>query len=928
MKTPTNYWSFNRGLVSPLALARIDIKRVGMSAELMTNWMPRALGSMSLRPGTRYMHATRDNDPCVLIPFIYSTDDTAILELTPTRMRVSRGSDSIWLARPTVTTVLTNGGFTSDLSGWTDADEAGAASVWDNSLGFGTMLLTGTGNAEARRRQEVTVSGGNAGVEHSLLFYVNRGEGTLRVGSSAGASDYANISLRRGWYSIAFTPTGNFHIEFASIVNRPTQIFSVSIGAGAVFEILTPWTDDELQGLTWDQSGDVVFVASKSRVQYRIERYATRSWAIVEYRPNDGPFRAINRSAVTLAPGALQGTTTLTASRAFWLQSHVGAIFRVESSGQRVAASITAADQWSGEIRITGVEDTRKFTVERSGTWSATITLQRSLGAPGAWTDVATYTSNGSVEFDDGLDNQIAYYRIGVKTGNFTSGTAEVSLTYSSGSIRGVCRVVSITSATVAQVDVLTPFGGTEPTRVWWEGVWSDRRGYPSAVCFYDGRLWWAGNDRIYGSISDAFDSFDDEQEGDSGPISRSLGSGPVDSINWLLPLGQLIVGTQGSEMVAKSSNIEEPLTPTAFRLAPVSTQGSRARVPAARVDTSGIFVQRCGSRVYEVLPDNGGFTYASRELTSIVPEIGQPGIRRVAIARQPDTRVYCVRDDGKCAVLVFDPVEEVNCWVLLETQGRFEDVAVLPGPIEDQVYFVVNRLDNWPGNRFVEVLAPDYLSRGEFVSYLSDCSFNYEGPPTGAITGGAHLANRQVDVWGDGRYIGRFTMSAGGVVTLPPDVLVSFAVIGLPYEARFRSTKLGHTLQDGRTSLTQRQRIRQVGLVLGNTHVRGLEIGQDFDHLEPLPVVEKAGIVGDLVPPDLAFEHSRDTAFVPGLGAIWAPIGGDPAVDAIWRAYEMDSIPVSGGWDTDARLCLKAQSPLPCTVLAAIVVHDTNFKG
>ena len=928
MKNTTNYLAFNRGLVSPLALARLDLKRVGMSAEEMTNWMPRALGSMSLRPGTRYMHSTRNNGACVLIPFVFSTTDTALIELTDTKMRVSSGQDNIYLSRPTVTTTLTNGGFTSDLSGWTDADEAGAASSWDNSLGFGTMLLEGTGVNEARRRQEVTVSGGNLNTEHSLLFYVNRGEGFLRVGSAAGDSDYADIPLTKGWYSIAFTPTANFHIEFASVVNRPTQIFSVSIGAGAVFEITTPWVAADLESLSWDQSGDVIFVASGgSTVQYRIERYATRSWAVVEYRPKDGPFRTINTSAVRLTPGALQGETTLTASRGFWEADHVGAIFRVESSGQEVEVDVTAEDQWSDPIRVTGIEDGRKFTVTRAGTWSATVTLQRSVAEPGAWVDVATYTSNASVTFDDGLDNQIIYYRIGVDTGDFTSGTAELSLSYSNGSIRGIARVVSITNDTTAVVDVLKPFGGTDATPNWWEGVWSDKRGFPSAVTFYDGRLWWAGNDRIYGSISDAFDSFDDEEEGDSGPITRSIGSGPVEAINWLLPLSQLVVGTQGSELVAKSSNIEEPLTPTAFRLAPVSTQGSRKDVPAVRVDSSGIFAQRCGSRLFEVLPENGGFTYASRELTSIIPEIGEPGIRRIAVARQPDTRIYCVRDDGKCAVLVFDPVEEVNCWVLIETDGSFEDVAVLPGTIEDQVYFVVNR-PGWPGGRFVEVLAPDFQTRGGHETYLSDCCYLRQGPRTSTITGAGHLAGRNVVVWGDGRYIGEFTVSTGGVVTLPDDSPVNSAVIGLPYTARFKSTKLGHILRDGRTSLTQRQRIDHVGLVLNTTHVKGLEFGQDFENLEPMPVFEKGGLIGDLVPPNLVFGQSGSTAEVPGLGRIWCPIYGDPDVDSIWYAYEEDSIPVSGTWDTDARLCLKAQSPFPCTVLAALVDHTTNFKG
>ena len=43
--------ALNRGIISRYGLARIDLERTGMAAEEMTNWVPRVMGSMSLRPG-------------------------------------------------------------------------------------------------------------------------------------------------------------------------------------------------------------------------------------------------------------------------------------------------------------------------------------------------------------------------------------------------------------------------------------------------------------------------------------------------------------------------------------------------------------------------------------------------------------------------------------------------------------------------------------------------------------------------------------------------------------------------------------------------------------------------------------------------------------------------------------------------------------
>ena len=126
-KDITTHYAFNRGLVSPLSLARQDLKRMALSAEQQNNWMPRVLGAMMLRPGTTYLHSTRSDAAAVHIPFVFATDDTAIVELTDSAMRVVV-SDAV-LTRPSVSTAVTNGNFDTDVTGWTDSDESGGTSA-------------------------------------------------------------------------------------------------------------------------------------------------------------------------------------------------------------------------------------------------------------------------------------------------------------------------------------------------------------------------------------------------------------------------------------------------------------------------------------------------------------------------------------------------------------------------------------------------------------------------------------------------------------------------------------------------------------------------------------------------------------------------------------------------------------------------------
>lgn len=877
-------YAFNRGIISRRALHRLDLKRSALAAETQTNWMPLVLGPMMLRPGTRYSGRTQSDAAVQMIPFVFSTTDTALLECSASAMRVWI-SDAL-LTRPTVSSTVTNGTFDAGITGWTDSDESGGVST---GVAGGYLNLAGTETAYAQVDQEIPVAVADRGVEHGLRVQVIKGTVTLSVGATIGTGTYiSDMLLGPGWHSVAVTPTANFWIRLASRGIAPAQVSACTIEAWGVVTLPAPWAAGDLGLLRYDQSGDVVFIAYGTGRQQRIERQATRSWSVVDYLPKDGPFRSLNTGPITLTPSVLTGIGTLTASKPLFSPSHVGALYRLESVGQTVARDITAENQWSDPIRVTGISGERAIAITVSAlTGTHTVVVQRSIGAIGLWTDVSTlsWTANVSTSYNDTLDNQIIYYRIGCKTGGYTSGGSTTSLSSASGSISGVCRVTAWTSATVVAIDVLKAFGAITATNDWYEGMWSGKRGWPSAVALYEGRLWWAGKDSLVGSLSDAYSSFDDAVEGDSGLIKRTIGSGPVDSISWLLPLGQLLIGTQGGEKTAKASSLDEPLTPTACALKPISTQGSAAVSPIV-VDTSGIFVQRNSSRIYELALNDTGYTYSAKELTAIVPELGATGFTRLAVQRAPDTRVHCVRGDGKVAVLVYDRVEEVNSWVTIETDGEVEDVVVLPAATEDAVYYVVKRTLGAATVRYLERMALLSESVGAATTVLTDASICAAGPLS-TVTGLDHLEGKTVAAWGNSKDLGTYTV-VGGAVTLSENA--TGITVGLPYTATFKSARLA--LSDA--PLTQRSRIDHVGLVMLDTHPQGLQYGQELAYLDNLPLMEQGVLV-------------------------------DP--DTIRDLYGEDAIPINGTWTTDSRLCLVAASPRPCTVAAAVVVGAENAK-
>jgi hypothetical protein len=880
--------AFNRGLLSPLGLGRIDLKRTTLSAETQTNWIARVLGSAMLRPGFAYKGSTKDDEDAVFIPFVFSSTDKALLEFTEDTMRV--WIDGEVLTRPSVSSAVTNGDFTSNITtGWTDSDEAGATSSW--SAGALAMKGDSTGTAYCKQDQEVSVSSGDQGVEHALRITVSRGPVEVKVGTTQGGQDYFGYSLGTGVHSLSFTPTGNFWIRVRSRETYTVLLNDINVESSGSVEIGTDRDGDDIENLRYTQSGDVVFIACTDNPQTKVERRATRSWSWVDYEANQGPFLTQNLETTTLLPSWLTGDITLTASKPLFESTHVGSLFKIDSSQQDVRIyNVLAENTWTSAILVTGVGDSRLFKIKVQNITDSIVTLQTSTTDSGPWSDVVNWTEETTETYDDGLDNQVTYYRIGVKTGDYGTDSPYARLFITSGSITGICKITAVSSSTSASAITLQDFGSfTDASSNWSEGQWSEKNGYPSAVTLHEGRLWWAGKDKLNGSVSDSFYNYDSDYEGDAAPINRSIGQGPVDNINWLSSGKVLFIGCDGSVKSVRSSSLDEPLTTTNIAIKDIVTQGA-ATVPAVKIDGQVVFLQASGIRVYEVGFDSVTYDFSNIDLTAIVPEIGEPSVSKIVIQRQPDTRVHCVRSDGKVALLVYDKVEDVKCWVLVETDGLIEDAVVLPGTAEDEVYYVVNRTIGGSTKRFLEQWTLESENKGEATTKLADSHIIYSGASATTITGLDHLNGESVVVWGNTKDLGTYTV-ASGQITLSE--VVTWCCVGLTYTADFKSAKPALSTAHG-SSLLQKKIISQLGLLLANTHAQGLTYGPDFDHLDDLPAKEDGADVDD---------------------------------DQIWVAYDEEGFAFAGAWDTDSRVCLRATAPKPCTLLALVVEWNTNEK-
>ncbi|WP_034884905.1 hypothetical protein [Ensifer aridi] len=879
-------YSLNGGEVGDEALSRLDLERLQFAGSLYQNLLPRVIGSMTLRPGLEHITDIHFGD-VQLLEYNYSGGSALIPILSNLEMRVVK--DDALVTRVSVSTTVTNGDFNS-FTGWTDASTGSASAT----VSGGDLRLTGTTQDRASAKQTISVSGTDQNKEHALRLDVQRGPVKIRLGSTSGDDNLIQeATLDDGVHSIAFTPTtSSVYLELFNDQARQSLVESCQIEGAGVMVIPTPWTSADLNDniLRYKQNKDILYTASGVYQQREIQRRGDTSWGVQRYKVDDGPF-VTSDGTISLDPSVFTGNGSMTASRSYFEAGMVGRLFRLFQSGQTVNENFTSAPAEGAHIRVSGVDAARTFTWTVSGTWAGTVKLQVATddgsGNPGAWTDVFSRTSNGSASYTDSDDNVVKFFRFAVATGGYTSGTIETSIVYAGGSQAGILRVTGYNSATSVNVEVLSRLFSLNATFEWDHSVWSDYDGWPAAVDVFGGRLYWSISDMIYGSVPDAFKSFDDEVEGNSAPISRSINASSQRGILWMLGLQRLIAGTDASEVSIKASSFDEPLTTDSWFPVDASTRGC-ANLRAVKADKDGIFVQASGTGAFRMAPDQQGFDYTSSDLMAMHEEICDGSeIVDVAVQRKPDTVVWFILANGEARALTYEPAENVIGWSRVVTDGLFKRVAAIRGAGQDSVYFAIVR----NGAQRLERLAKLTECRGGAINCLADGFKRFTGAATTTFSV-PHLNGKQVVVWANGQAIHNqdnlYTVTGNQVVLSTAKTNV---VIGLPYTGKWQSTKLAYGAANG-SALFHKKRVSQLGLGLTKTMLDGLRVGNSFTNLKRLTMTK-----------------------------------GDKPIPAgyLFDDFDADMMSVSSDWDTDSRICLEARAPYPFTASSLVMDVKTN---
>ena len=455
--------------------------------------------------------------------------------------------------------------------------------------------------------------------------------------------------------------------------------------------------------------------------------------------------------------------------------------------GIEVFAPIDIYGSWTIK---TGGSTTSSYEVQESDdggtTWVTRNTLTSVYESP------ETFTIIGEVP---SVSYQLRVMLISTGFTGETVETGSINFTVDSYVRFGEFEVTAYNSATSIDVTVITEIAETTATTEWREGSWSDFRGYPRAISFFEKRLIFGGNQSqsqtLWMSKIDDIENFDRGQADDDDAIEVSLYSQSYESINWIASQRNLLIGTTGGEWLMKSSSDSKSITPSTIRA--VSQSGYGGEAFQALILGSDIFYVQRGSRVLRAMQYSfQQDAFQSSDMTILAEHITESGIKQVGVQKNRFQTVWLLRNDGTLLSMVYEPKQQVYGWSKHQTDGDIESFCIISNANQedDEIWLSVKRTIDGSDVRYVERLAVDNWRTQETATtsnsnqsnlVFTDCTHVYSGSATTTITGLSALEGEEVQIIADGGTVPNQTVTSGQITL---DDAAELVYVGLPYNS------------------------------------------------------------------------------------------------------------------------------------------------
>ncbi len=400
--------------------------------------------------------------------------------------------------------------------------------------------------------------------------------------------------------------------------------------------------------------------------------------------------------------------------------------------------------------------------------------------------------------------------------------TASTGTPFSAGSVgqyvnaspQGRAKIVKYTSATVVDAIVEFPFFNTSAIAngSWeyesgYEAVWSVTKGWPRAVTFHEGRLYFAGSksrpSTVWGSKVGLFFDFEATEGLDDDALEATLDTNTFNAIVDVTSGRDLQIFTTGGEFYCPQEGLE-PITPTNFFMKAVTRNGAKEGVRVQQLESGTLFLQRQGKSLNEFAFTDTQLTYVTSKISLLAGHLlkspTRMALRRSVATDENDLLLIVNSAGGTIAAFSLLRVQNIIAPSEFTTDGEYLDVGV----DLTTIYTVVKRTINSTTQYFVEVF---------------DDSLQLDSAKSGGAAASvsmSHLVAKSVQVILDGAVQAAQTVPGGGTVTFPRSAASSYQV-GLNFTTQAVTMPADIKIASG-TRLAYQKRILEVNAIVKDT--------------------------------------------------------------------------------------------------------------
>lgn len=626
-------------------------------------------------------------------------------------------------------------------------------------------------------------------IEQVVTGAVNNGGGLIRItsvghgwatGQQVTIHDVVGTTEANATWTITVVTADTFDLQGSAFVHAYIS------GGGIIPEVVTPYTAAQLPQVKYAQAADSMYFVHPDVPVQKLTRLSHVKWSFAPVNFLPPPtYEAGFVSSGTLTLGAVSGLgVAITLSVGDLLAADVN---RMIVSGAGRAIIKTVGTPTTGTVDI--VDTFASVGPIASGAWallgSPVTSLTPALGQPAHASTTLTLVAAGWRATDVGLIVRVN---------------------------GGAVRITTFTNTTIVAGEILSTLTNVtaSPGGSWSieSPTWSASRGYPRAIGFMEQRMVLAGHSAVpngfFGSgLAGGYETYA-LGPNDDDAYAFIVATNEVNTINWVLPTRELLIGTASSEFSIKGSAIggSVAIGPNNVDVKASTFWGSDVNIQPLRIGNAGLFVSRTKTEFREMIFSLQRDSYVADDMLLLAEHLTKGSslyITDIAYQRHPNSVVWCVRSDGALLGLTYQREHDVVGWSrhltgpdaqeITPIKGKFESVCVTPhwNGDRDVAFFSTVRIINGVTKRFIEYM--DDLN-GFYAGLGMDCALTYNGAPTLSVSGLNHLIGETVQILGDGAVYPTAVVNGSGVATTTGPTFTK-AEVGLGFRSKMQTLNI-----------------------------------------------------------------------------------------------------------------------------------------